>query len=228
MKKIACVALIIGIWFLCAEASPAGAIPGDVNGDKQVDIADAVLSLQIMNQSSTGRTADAGADINKDGRIGMAEVLYILQGVAGQRVLPTIFEVKAATGKITLPAGVPGMPAALTELTVVNPAGEAHPNAQGNFSVDALAGGASLHVVLSPAGNVMLLGWLDADHTSISSRTTAEVMLFFALGGDRYGAQERDNLRWLLAAASEVAPLETAISAQLKSNADASPEKMPP
>jgi len=216
MTKHALLPLIFGICLLIFSPSPAGAIPGDVNGDTKIDIADAILALQIMNLSP--QTADIKADVNQDSRIGMAEVLYILQGVAGQRTFPSIFEIKAANGRITLPAGVP---VALTDLTILNPAGEAHPDAQGAFAVDTLDGGASLTTVLSPAGNVMLLGWLDADHQSISPRTTAEVMLFFALGADRYSTDDRDRLRWLLTSAPEVTPLEMAISSELTANADA-------
>jgi hypothetical protein len=117
MKKIASFSLLLGLWFLIIGPSPAGAIPGDINGDKQVDIADAVVALQIMNNSL--QAADIGADINGDSRIGMAEVLYILQGLASQRelVLPTVFEIRVANGQVTLPAGAP---VALTDLTELN------------------------------------------------------------------------------------------------------------
>ncbi|MFH2091891.1 MAG: hypothetical protein ABIJ31_05975 [Pseudomonadota bacterium] len=218
MKKTACFLLFFGIWSLALGLFPAGALPGDVNGDSQMDISDNILALKIMSQSPSDQSVNINTDINNDGRIGMAETFYILQGVTGQRVLPTVFALTTLSGKITLPTGVP---VALEDLTVLNTAGETHPDVQGGFTVDTLDGGASLNTVLSPAGNVMLLGWLDSSHQSISPRTTAEVMLFFALGADRYPTDERDNIRWLLAISPEVAPLETAISTSLAANADA-------
>jgi hypothetical protein len=216
MKKMASFLIILGMVILISDPAAAG-IPGDVNDDKKVDIADAILALQVMSQSSPGQIA-AGADIDGDNRIGMAEVFYVLQGVAEQRVLPSIIAIKAVSGQITLPAGVP---VTITDLTVLNSAGEVHPGAQGSFTVDALDGGAALHTVLSPAGNVMLLGWLDDHSTSISPRTTAEVMLFFALGADRYPTEEREEVRRLLSMADEVAPLAEAIATELQGNADA-------
>jgi hypothetical protein len=57
-------------------------VPCDVNGDGQVDLADAILSLKVL----TGMLPDninPAADVNGDGKIGMAEVICILQTVAG-------------------------------------------------------------------------------------------------------------------------------------------------
>ena len=62
---------------------------GDVNGDHSTNLADAILSLQVMaGMNPDGiRTgyATSGADVNEDGKIGLAEVIYILQHVAGLR-----------------------------------------------------------------------------------------------------------------------------------------------
>lgn len=57
-------------------------VPCDVNGDGQVDLADAILCLKVL----TGMLPDninPAADVNGDGKIGMAEVICILQTVAG-------------------------------------------------------------------------------------------------------------------------------------------------
>ncbi len=62
---------------------------GDINGDRSIDLADAILALQVM----TGMTpsgivsnyALSGADVNGDGKIGKEEVIYILQKVCGVR-----------------------------------------------------------------------------------------------------------------------------------------------
>jgi hypothetical protein len=59
---------------------------GDVNNDGRINIADAILSLQITsNMDTTGKTITMTADANNDDRIGVAEVIYILQKMAGMR-----------------------------------------------------------------------------------------------------------------------------------------------
>lgn len=60
--------------------SPAG----DVNGDGIVDLADLVLTLQILAGGGAGNIAPA-ADVNGDGRIGLAEAEYVLQSASGLR-----------------------------------------------------------------------------------------------------------------------------------------------
>jgi len=62
------------------------AIPGDVNGDRAVTLADAVLALKVVaGMNTSGATVNKGADVNGDGKIGMAEAVYILQKAAGLR-----------------------------------------------------------------------------------------------------------------------------------------------
>jgi hypothetical protein len=58
---------------------------GDLNNDKRIDLTDAIFGLQLtgginLTVINAGRT-----DINADGRIGMAELVYILQHVSGSR-----------------------------------------------------------------------------------------------------------------------------------------------
>jgi hypothetical protein len=61
-------------------------IRGDVNGDTKVDLADALLALQIMTGSAPqGAVINLNADVNGDGRIGAAEVIYILETVINLR-----------------------------------------------------------------------------------------------------------------------------------------------
>ncbi|MDA3833613.1 MAG: dockerin type I repeat-containing protein [Spirochaetales bacterium] len=57
---------------------------GDINYDKEVDLADAILALQVMAGMNPAGVY-AGADVNGDGKIGLAEVIYALQCVAGLR-----------------------------------------------------------------------------------------------------------------------------------------------
>jgi len=61
-------------------------VPGDVNGDGSITLADAILVLQITSRvTPTGQTIANTADVNNDGMIGMAEAIYILQTMAGIR-----------------------------------------------------------------------------------------------------------------------------------------------
>ncbi|QTA82180.1 Integrine FG-GAP repeat-containing protein [Desulfonema limicola] len=53
-------------------------IDGDVNNDKKVDLADAVLGLQIMTGINV-KNINLGADINENMKIGMEEVIYIMR-----------------------------------------------------------------------------------------------------------------------------------------------------
>jgi hypothetical protein len=58
-------------------------LPGDVNNDGQIDLADVILSLQVL--VNTTDDAHHSGDVDGDGKIGSAEALYILQHVAGLR-----------------------------------------------------------------------------------------------------------------------------------------------
>jgi lysophospholipase L1-like esterase len=51
--------------------------PGDVNSDGSVNLADAIITLQVLTGSSTTVTKDA--DVNGDNKIGIEEALHILQ-----------------------------------------------------------------------------------------------------------------------------------------------------
>ena len=59
--------------------------PGDSDGDAAVDLADAILSLQVCAGMDPPVWVDKEADVNRDGRISTEEVVYILQGVAHMR-----------------------------------------------------------------------------------------------------------------------------------------------
>jgi hypothetical protein len=60
---------------------------------------------------------------------------------------------------------------------------QAVPEGNGQFSLASSDNGSQIAVVLSPRGTPMLLGWLDANHANISASTTAEVLVYFGLGG---------------------------------------------
>jgi len=64
--------------------SVAGIIAGDINVSGEPDLADAILTLQVL-AGINPPNINVGADVNNDGKIGLEEVVYILQKVAGLR-----------------------------------------------------------------------------------------------------------------------------------------------
>jgi hypothetical protein len=61
-----------------------GQTKGDINADGSVDIADAILALKV-SVGISGGDVYPDRDVNGDGRIGIEEVLYILQKVSKVR-----------------------------------------------------------------------------------------------------------------------------------------------
>ncbi len=86
---------IVGSSLLSTTITVTGsASTGDINGDGVVDIADAILGLKVMVGSAPAQGAPggirsdyatSGADVNGDNKIGLSEVIYILQKAAGAR-----------------------------------------------------------------------------------------------------------------------------------------------
>ena len=74
-----------GIPDACDRDAPMGPQPGDVNGDRIIDLTDAVLTLQVNAGMKTSVTVDKEADVNDDGKIGSEESVYILQEVSELR-----------------------------------------------------------------------------------------------------------------------------------------------
>jgi hypothetical protein len=59
-------------------------MPGDLNNDRAVDLKDAVIALQILSGILPDDMINATAEIDGDGKIGMAEVILIFQKMAGK------------------------------------------------------------------------------------------------------------------------------------------------
>ncbi|MCB2173627.1 hypothetical protein KQH41_00010 [bacterium] len=57
-------------------------VMGDVNGDESVDLTDAVLGLKVITGSTISEPVFGSGSVNGDNRIGMPEVLYILNAEA--------------------------------------------------------------------------------------------------------------------------------------------------
>ena len=59
---------------------------GDINGDGVVNLADAILAMQVLSgMTPEGQTILISSDVNGDGKTGITEVIYVLQKVAGIR-----------------------------------------------------------------------------------------------------------------------------------------------
>ena len=67
----------VGFWFSIL-------MKGDVNGNGKIDLADLVLSFQLLAGMSP-LDVHRGADVDADGRIGLAEAVFILGKAAGLR-----------------------------------------------------------------------------------------------------------------------------------------------
>lgn len=78
---------------LCADGievaghrDPTREVPeADLNGDCALDLRDAVIALRILAAVINGPALAEGYDMDGDGRAGLAEVVYLLQKIAGSR-----------------------------------------------------------------------------------------------------------------------------------------------
>ena len=60
-------------------------IKGDINNDEIVNIEDAILGLRVLSGFQSQEQINLLADVNGDGKIGMVDVIYILQKTSGLR-----------------------------------------------------------------------------------------------------------------------------------------------
>lgn len=63
-------------------SSLGGVLYGDVDGSESVDLADAIVSLQIISGQDAFPPPFEKSEVNSDQRIGMEEAIYILQKLA--------------------------------------------------------------------------------------------------------------------------------------------------
>ena len=73
-------------WVWAVRGGAPNAAPGDLNLDGSVDLADAIIALQVMSgASTTGYPQINYSDVNQDSRIGMPEAIFVLQKLLGLR-----------------------------------------------------------------------------------------------------------------------------------------------
>lgn len=127
--------------------------------------------------------------------------------------------IATSTIAIEMPAGVS---VGADKLTVVTSAGAGTPNAAGSVSVPIYLNGLQLAIAQSPAGNPMMMGWIDATHTTISASSTAQVLGYFALNGAYLlHTQDAEALIAALPTAEGIAAVEAAVASELAKNIDA-------
>ena len=135
--------------------------------------------------------------------------------------IPPIPGETSAVSKLTikLPTGVAITP---DKLNVVTSAAGAVPGADGTVSVTAYTSGSQFIMVLSPAGNPMLFGWVNATRTVIDAETTAEALAYFALQGPLVlKSADAEALIAALPEAAGMSAVADALSTELKANVDA-------
>ncbi|MCB9682097.1 MAG: hypothetical protein H6733_11585 [Alphaproteobacteria bacterium] len=114
----------------------------------------------------------------------------------------------------------PALPAGVAAAEVIDPFGAA-PIDAGCADVTVTADGPILTVATTASGTPLAMGWVDADHTELSSRTTAMVLLTFATGGVLLPDAPRATFRTLLAADATVDDVAAALDAALTDDVEA-------
>ena len=67
------------------DTTPPSWLKGDIDMNGHVDMADAISAMQVITGLETAQPVDINADVNGDGKLGLSEVIYILQTVARMR-----------------------------------------------------------------------------------------------------------------------------------------------
>ncbi len=60
-------------------------LPGDINNDGVVNLTDAILALQVSSAVNITARVYNEADVNGDQKIGLPEMIFILQKASGAR-----------------------------------------------------------------------------------------------------------------------------------------------
>ena len=73
---------LLAVWFIITvQSNTASGFMGDLNTDGKLDLTDVIDGLR--NVAGVSNSYNLGADVNGDLKIGMEEVFFILQYIAG-------------------------------------------------------------------------------------------------------------------------------------------------
>ena len=124
-----------------------------------------------------------------------------------------------SSSTLMLPAGSTLDPASLTASTAD---GDFSVGSDGTFTVNVVSNEPSLVTIRNAAGNAILAGFLSPDSAKqngvIDARSTAQVLLYFALGTFLTPPDQRDHLLTLIDGLPECATLAAAIDAAVAGN----------
>ena len=116
------------------------------------------------------------------------------------------------SGKVAMPAGAAWV---ITDFQVVNATGRTMVGTNGMFTLNTLPDGEQLAAVYNPDGVLMMLGWLGEQRSEISARTTAEVLVYFALGCYTFPDEIHPRILDALSYAAELDGFAAALEAGL-------------
>lgn len=60
----------------------ADILAGDINGDSAIDLTDVIIGLKVASGETVVQPINKSSDINSNNRIGMEEVIYIMEKMA--------------------------------------------------------------------------------------------------------------------------------------------------
>lgn len=148
------------------------------------------------------------------GRLALALCFgFVLAGCGGQPV-PAPGAVRTVEGKVQLP---PGAGYDLSTLNVTTPLGSYPVSPSGAFSADVFGGAVSELGVETAAGDLLLLGLTSGSTADASVTSTAQGLLYYAVGGMWLPPAFQDKVRSLLAHEPEVAQVAAELERQLAS-----------
>ena len=134
-------------------------------------------------------------------------------------ILPEVVDPYAVAGSVALPAGVSVEP---TALRVSNGYGEAAVNADSSYSIESIVNLAGLSVVVDEQDRAILLGFVSPDGSHVlNSKSTAVVLIYFAIGGWTLPAERVPELVAALEASAACDSLADVIEVELAGDATA-------
>ncbi len=134
------------------------------------------------------------------------------------------FPTTIVNGNISLPSGISVQN---TGLSILNSQGSSVIATDGTFKLLSSTVGRQFAQVTDSEGNMILAGWIDANHLSLNIHTTAMVLLYFSSGCYMQSSEIYDQIIDKIDVYPGLAPLEAAITTSLMDNPHALSENDP-